>query len=95
MRALETVSCRRSQAEEFVCPHCKTGYVIVWDQSACDNGSAQCEMCDKDMLRWRESFIPLIRIKIKAPAFGAELARPPLRGVSGSADRHSIFCVGR
>jgi predicted Zn finger-like uncharacterized protein len=65
MRALEHVSCRRSQAEEFTCPHCKAGYLIVWDQTARDNGSAQCEICDKDMLRWRESFIPLIRIKLE------------------------------
>jgi predicted Zn finger-like uncharacterized protein len=83
MRTLEPVSCRRNQAEEFACPHCKTGYVIVWDQAACDNGSAQCEICDKDMLRWRESFIPLIRIKIKGPAFSEGLASPPLQRLAG------------
>jgi transcription elongation factor Elf1 len=63
MRAFEPVRRCRDQAEEFACPHCKTGYVIIWDPAR-DNGSAHCEVCDNEMLRWQESFIPLIMVKI-------------------------------
>jgi predicted Zn finger-like uncharacterized protein len=70
MRHLEPVSRRRDQDEEFACPHCKTGYLIFWDQPACDNGSAQCEICGNQMLRWRDSFIPIIRVKRPNASFG-------------------------
>jgi hypothetical protein len=72
MRRLEPVTRCRDQAEEFTCRHCKTDYVIIWEQRACDNGSAECSICGNDLLQWQDSFIPIIRVKTRTREFFAE-----------------------
>jgi predicted Zn finger-like uncharacterized protein len=98
MRRLEPVSRRHDHGEEFACPHCKTGYVVIWEQPGCDNGSAQCEICGNDMLRWRDSFIPIIKCKTQVPGIfaGGSEYLPRADGLSPtprSLDRAENFHV--
>ena len=81
MRRLEAVTRCRDEAEEFTCSHCKTDYVIIWEQRARDNGSAECSICGNDLLQWQDSFIPIIRVKTRTPEVSA--------GESENSDRIS------
>jgi hypothetical protein len=48
--------------KDFACAHCGAVYEIS-ESAAHDTGSAACEVCDRIMMKWADSAIPMFRAK--------------------------------
>ena len=57
------IQIRRKNVSNCRCPHCGTNYDVVWHTPAQDNGSADCEMCGNELMRWSNAPIPSFRRK--------------------------------
>jgi hypothetical protein len=53
---------RDSSSKDFTCPHCGAVYEIS-ESPAHDTGSVACEVCDRIMMNWADSAIPMFRAK--------------------------------
>lgn len=74
------VQIRRDGLEEFTCTHCGAAYEVS-KTPARDSGSAECEVCNRIMIKWVDSAIPIFRAKksvgnAKRRYFFSSLARP-------------------
>ena len=56
------VQIRRNGIEEFTCSHCGTQYDVS-KTPARDNGSAECQVCNRIMIKWVDAAIPIFRSK--------------------------------
>lgn len=55
------IQIRRGNVNNCRCPQCGTNYDVVWHVPAQDNGSAECEVCGHELMRWRNAAIPSFR----------------------------------
>lgn len=53
---------RRNGVEEFTCGHCGTQYEVS-KTPARDSGSAECEVCNRIMIKCVDAAIPIFRSK--------------------------------
>jgi transcription elongation factor Elf1 len=56
----------RNSDQDFTCPHCGTEYQVTLSLPARDSGSATCDVCHREMVKWTNSAIPSYRMKMPA-----------------------------
>jgi rRNA maturation endonuclease Nob1 len=63
MHAGRPIQISRKSVSNCRCSHCGTTYEVVWHTPAKDNGSAECDICGEELMRWSNSAIPSFRRK--------------------------------
>ena len=56
------VQIARQGKRDFTCAYCRTVYEVS-EIPAHDSGTATCEVCNKVMMKWVDTAIPLFRAK--------------------------------